>query len=106
MTVPENRNVQLRNGATSDANNAVYYQRPQKKALHIRQLAPSQTQLHNFSARNSYMTPPLCSNRNLANIQTYNGQTVEEQNYSVKEQVTTPHPNNTDQVMLMALRRQ
>ena len=48
-----------------------------------------------FSARNSYVMPPLCSNGNLANIQTYNGQSVDEQNYSVREQVTTPRPNNT-----------
>lgn len=106
VTVPQNRNVQLGNGATSDANDAVYYQTPQKQTLNIRHLAPSQTQLHNFSARNSYVIPPLCSNGNLANIQTYNGQTVEEQNYSVREQVTTPRPNNTDGVMLKALRRQ
>ena len=90
-------------------NDAVYRcQTPQKQTLDIRHLAraPSQTQLHNFSARNSYETPPLSSNGNLANIQTYSGQTVEERNYIVREQVTTPPPNNTGQVMLTALRRQ
>ena len=72
----------------------------------MRHPTPFQTQLHNFSARNSYVTPPPCSNGNLPNIQTYNGQTVEEQNYSVREQVTSPRPNHTDRVMLTARRRQ
>ena len=43
--VPQNRNVQLGNGARSDANDAVDYQTPQKQTLDIRHLAPSQTQL-------------------------------------------------------------
>ena len=101
--VPQNRNV-LGNGARSDANDAVYYQTPQKQTLDIRHLAPSQTQLHNFSARNSYVTPPLCSN--LPNIQTYYGRAVEEPNYIAREKVTTHPPNSNDRVMLTALRRQ
>ena len=106
VIAPPNRSVQLGNGAASDVNDAVYYQTPQKQTLDISHLTPSQTQLHNLSARNSYVTPPPCSNGNLPNIQTYNGQTVEEQNYSVREQVTTPRPNHTDRVMLTARRRQ
>ena len=106
VIVPQNRSVQLGNGAASDVNDEVNYQTPQKQTLDIRHLTPSQTQLHNFSARNSYVTPPPCSNGNLPNIQTYYGQTVEEQNYSVREQVTTPRPNHTDRVMLTARRRQ
>ena len=59
--VPQNQNFQLENGTMSDTNEAVYYQTPQEETLDIRHPTPSKTQLHNFSARNSYVMPPQIS---------------------------------------------